>query len=692
MLRLCKSSIFKTSRLLACSTPLAAARPSVLASFNRAFSGSVVTLEYNNDRRGNGQFRFNNDRNSNDRYGNNNKFNNDGYNRNRSWGGNRRNNDRRGNRKGTGQGEFDQRRNTSSNNGPEGDGLKGLPEYERVKDLENVDLSVLCSKDGASSKGDFSSVETESLAEHKILSRVLVNSLTDNRGYKSLTAVQAQTLVPILRGDSVVVRAKTGTGKTAAFSIPSIQHVIEAVKNDETGVKALIISPTRELAQQIADEISAITAWGEMRKLLTVCMVGGLSKQGQIKHAFEGRKKADIIVATPGRLFDVLQVPGIGEEFANLKIKVLDEADRLLDIGFADSLRDIDNELKRYSDNGFQTLLFSATIDRAVRQFASAELGSKAKVIDTVPKNEPEAHELVNQKVVVTNSWEEMYPAAYKAISEAQKMAVEENNEIFKGIVFMPTVPSCDHFTDIMKHAMADAPVGQKQTSRLQVMTLHGQMTQAARQRVADKFRKSDNALLITTDVVARGMDFPGVSHVFQLGAPRDVASYVHRIGRTGRIGNKGDAALLITQHEKGYLRDLKSRNISIEDVTTYKKSDEAEHEEVIKSAVDFLAHDDEFKETVISGILSSFAHLRKEYNVNGREYLRDNARVAETFGLEDYRPGQSLVRTWGAHRDAPRQRYWDSNNSSASGFARRGGQQQNYDRRGNNNQNRRRY
>lgn len=691
MLRLCKSSIFKTSRLLACSTPLAAARPSVLASFNRAFSGSVVTLEYNNDRRGNGQFRSNNDRNSNDRYGNNNRFNNDGYNRNRSWGGNRRNNERRGNRKGTGQGEFDQRRNTSSNKGPEGDGLKGLPEYERVKDLENVDLSVLCSKDGASSKGDFSSVETESLAEHKILSRVLVNSLTDNRGYKSLTAVQAQTLVPILRGDSVVVRAKTGTGKTAAFSIPSIQHVIEAVKNDEIGVKALIISPTRELAQQIADEISAITAWGEMRKLLTVCMVGGLSKQGQIKHAFEGRKKADIIVATPGRLFDVLQVPGIGEEFANLKIKVLDEADRLLDIGFADSLRDIDNELKRYSDNGFQTLLFSATIDRAVRQFASAELGSKAKVIDTVPKNEPEAHELVNQKVVVTNSWEEMYPAAYKAISEAQKMAVDENKEIFKGIVFMPTVPSCDHFTDIMKHAMADAPVGQKQTSRLQVMTLHGQMTQAARQRVADKFRKSDNALLITTDVVARGMDFPGVSHVFQLGAPRDVASYVHRIGRTGRIGNKGDAALLITQHEKGYLRDLKSRNISIEDVTTYKKSDEAEHEEVIKSAVDFLAHDDEFKETVISGILSSFAHLRKEYGVNGREYLRDNTRVAETFGLEEFRPSQSLVRTWGAHRDAPRQRYWDSNNSSASGFARRG-QQQNYDRRGNNNQNRRRY
>lgn len=693
MLRLCKSTTLKTSRALTCNSLLATARSATLMSLSRTFSVSALTLEYNNDRRGNDRYN-NNNKFSNDRYSNNNKFSNDRFSRNNNWGGNRRNNERRGNRKGTGQGEFDQRRNTSSTRGPEGDGLKGLPEYERIKDLDNVDLSVLCSKDGAASQGDFSSVETESLAEHKILSRVLVNSLTDNRGYKSLTAVQAQTLVPILRGDSVVVRAKTGTGKTAAFSIPSIQHVIEAVKNGEKGVKALIISPTRELAQQIADEISAITSWGEMRQLLTVCMVGGLSKQGQIRHAFEGRKKADIIVATPGRLFDVLQVPGIGEEFAHLKIKVLDEADRLLDIGFADSLRDIDNELKKYSETGFQTLLFSATIDRAVRQFASAELGAKAKVIDTVPKNEPEAHELVNQKVIVTNSWEEMYPAAFEAISEAQKAAVEENKEVFKGIVFMPTVPSCDHFTDIMKHAMADAPVGEKQSSRLQVMTLHGQMTQAARQRIADKFRKSDNALLITTDVVARGMDFPGVSHVFQLGAPRDVASYVHRIGRTGRIGNKGDAALLITQHEKGYLRDLKTRNINIENVGSYKKTDGGDPELAIKNAVEFLAHDDEFKQTVVNGILSSFAHIRKEYGVNGHEYLRDNARMAETFGLDEYRPGHSLVRTWGAHREAPRQRYWDRDNSSASGFARRS-QQQN--RRGGNsyggnNNNSRRY
>lgn len=671
MLRLCKgnllkASLFKTVEPLRVVTLLRttsvaslASRPAVV----RPFSSTLLTLE--------GYSRSRN-------YGNNNNGNSNNFSRDRRSGSfdNRRDNSRggygggsRGKKRGTGQGDFDRGRNTSRSKGPEGDGLNGLADYERIKDLDNVDLSVLCSKEGSSSAGDFSSVETASLAEHKILSRVLVNSLTENRGYKSLTAVQAQTLVPILRGDSVVVRAKTGTGKTAAFSIPSIQHVIEAVRNKEEGVKALIVSPTRELAQQIADEISSITAYGEMRNLLTVCLVGGLSKAGQIKHAFEGKKKADIIVATPGRLFDVLQVPGIGEEFAHLKIKVLDEADRLLDIGFAESLRDIDDELRQYCDKGFQTLLFSATIDRSVRQFASAELGHRAKVIDTVPKDEPEAHELVNQKAIITDNWSEMYPATYAAIKEAQIISREAGNEIFKTIVFMPTVPSCDHFAEILEHSIADDA---SKHERVQVLTLHGQMTQSARQRIADKFRKSSNAVLVTTDVVARGMDFPNVSHVFQMGTPRDVASYVHRIGRTGRIGHNGDATLILTRHEKGYLKDLNQRNITIADVVSY--TGEEEHHSRIKDAVDFLAHDDEVKENVVHGILSSFAHLRKEYNIDGRQYLNDNLKIADTFGLESgYKPSQTLYKTWGAHRAPPRQKYWDRDTSSASSFARRG-------------------
>lgn len=669
MLRLCNLRLLKTS-LIKTAQPINASallRTTAVVNLARPFSSSVISLEgYRGPRNNDRYSQDNRDRRSGgyDNWGGNRNMN-----RRDNFRGNNRGNNR-GRRQGSGQGDFDSARNTSKHKGPEGDGLGGLPEYERLKELEDVNLSTLCSKEGSEKSGDFSSVETASLAEHKILSRVLVNSLTENRGYKSLTDVQAQTLVPILRGDSVVVRAKTGTGKTAAFAVPSIQHVLEAIHNKEDGVKALIVSPTRELAQQIADEISAITAYGEMRNLLTVCMVGGLSKGGQLKHAFEGRKKADIIVATPGRLFDILQMPGVGKEFANLKIKVLDEADRLLDIGFADSLRDIDIELRQHCTTGFQTLLFSATIDRAVRQFASAELGTKAKIIDTVPKNEPEAHELVNQKAIITDNWSEMYPAAYSAIKEAQLVSQDTGKEIFKGIVFMPTVPSCDHFAEILEHCIVDS--GEGRTQRVQVLVLHGQMTQSARQRVADKFRKSNNALLVTTDVVARGMDFPNVSHVFQLGTPRDVASYVHRIGRTGRIGHNGDAALILTRHEKGYLNDLSNRNINIENVVSYKG--EEEHHDKIKDAVDFLAHEDELKENVVHGILSSFAHLRKEYKIDGREYLNDNIKVAEAFGLDSgYKPSQSLYKTWSAHRAPPRQRYWDRDDSSASSFARRG-------------------
>lgn len=666
MLNLCKNRMLKTSivRAITSTTRTSLTTKHILLPSYRSFSSSLISSRWEEDfGRDNSRNGYRDNRRNWDRQNNNNNRGNRNSGGNRNFGGNRRG------RNGGGSGEFDNKRNTSLRQGPEGDGLRGAPEYERLKELNDVDLSVLCAKEGSAQNGDFSSVETESLAEHKILSRVLVNSLVYNRGYKNLTAVQAQTMVPILRGDSVVVRAKTGTGKTAAFSVPSIQHVIEAVRNKEEGVKALIISPTRELAQQIADEISAITSYGEMRSLLTVCMVGGLSKDGQIRHAFQGKKKADIVVATPGRLFDILQVPGVGEEFSNLKIKVLDEADRLLDIGFADSLRDIDIELKEFCKTGFQTLLFSATIDRSVRRFASDELGSRAQVIDTVPKDEPEAHELVNQSVIVTESWEDIYPAAYKALSEAQAQSIADEKDIFKGIVFMPTVNSCDHFTDLFKHALSDTKPGPNQ-HRLQVMTLHGQMTQAARQRVADKFRKSNNAILVTTDVVARGMDFPGVSHVFQLGSPRDVASYIHRIGRTGRIGHNGEAALVITKHEKGYLRDLGRRNITIANVKNYEP--EEEHVEKIKSAVNFLNHDEETKDSVVHGILSSFAHLRKEYGVDGREFLRENAKFAELLGIESYKPSSSLVKSWGASRSPPRQKYWDQDRSSASNFARR--------------------
>lgn len=649
-----------------------------------------------NSRGGNNNFRGRNNRNNNNRGGNNNN----------------------GPRRGMGQSDFDASRNTSKRGGPEGDGLLGMEDYARVTELKEVDLPQIAKQEASGevegsedSGNDFSKVKTKLLSEHKILSQALVNSLTENRKYLSLTEVQSQTIVPILRGDSVVVRAKTGTGKTAAFAIPSIQLVLDDIlagKNnreagadeDLKGVKAIIVSPTRELAQQIADEISAITSYGPMRDILTVCLVGGVARGPQLRHAFGGKKAADIIVATPGRLYDVLQEPGVGDHFKNLKIKVLDEADRLLDIGFSQQLHDIDTVLNDFSKNGaYQTLLFSATIDRRVREFARAELGKNAKVIDTVSADEPEAHTLVNQSVVFCDSWNEVYPATYVEISQSLKDTLAANVElqdqgepekVYKSIIFMPTVPSVDHFAKVLGTAFKlDEDVSKKNKPR--VYALHGQMSQAARQRAADEFRKLKTpTILITTDVVARGMDFPNVSHVFQMGSPRDVASYVHRIGRTGRIGNHGNATMIITKYEKPYLKDLEKRNIRMQNVRTFKHSvteeeegDITSHQERLKTAFDFIDNDAEETVRIVEGILSSFAYMRKDFGVNGREYLDSHGPLTEFFNLKDHEWSPRLKESWRFHEANTRSRYWDSrsrgyDNDRTSSFASRGSRNNN--------------
>lgn len=664
------------------------------------------------------------------------RFDNDrgGY---RSKGGRDQNRDR--NRKGKkggshGQSDFDAGRNTARNQGPEGNGLMGLENYERVKELDGVSLIQLAQEDAAAnaqegeaeavkdaSKADFSEVKTQLLADHKILSPTLVNSLIHNRKYLSLTQVQSHTMIPILRGDSVVVRAKTGTGKTAAFSVPSIQHVLDALeegkkaetpeeKEKSQGVKAVIISPTRELAQQIADEISAITSFGNMRQILTVCCVGGVSKYNQIKHAFRGRKPADIIVATPGRLYDLLQEPEVAPFFKNVKIKVLDEADRLLDIGFSVQLEDIDNILNEISSNGnFQTLLFSATIDRRVKDFAKRELGKNGKLIDTVPKDEPEAHTLVDQSALLCESWEHIYPATYVEISNSLREMSEHNKEHtdkmqFKGIIFMPTVPAVDHYAQVLRTAYKldeSLPADAKP----KVLTIHGQMTQAARQRAADVFRKGkEPTLLITTDVVARGMDFPGVSHVFQMGTPRDAASYVHRIGRTGRIGHSGKAFLIMTDFEKPYLRELGKKNIKISNIRQFENAEVEDSEEVdnqgvtvkdhvarLTKAVDFLDTTSEELVDIASGIVSSYGYMRKDFGVNGHEFLNANQGFgSKLFKVDSFRWPQRVVTTWGAAGNR-RKNFWDSgrgsSNRNTSRFASRGGNSDGY-RRDYNNRN----
>lgn len=538
------------------------------------------------------------------------------------------------------------RRTKGNKTGPEGDGLLGGDNYE-VNREALVDFEWHQMKEdipeGHTIRPGFSGIPVLSLAKHKLVSRVLANSLRYNRKYEELTSVQAQSLLPILKGDSVIVRAKTGTGKTAAFATPTLQEVLEAKRRDVKGVKAVIISPTRELAQQIADEIHQITQYGELRKIRTQCFVGGLSKSKQLEQGFERNGPVDIVVATPGRLLDILQDPFIIPHFASLQVKILDEADRLLDIGFRSELDKIRDCLDEATGGmNIPTLLFSATIDKRVRDFAQAEFGGRAKVVDTVPKDEPEAQELVEQEALLCESWADVYRATLESIQKEVQSIKETEGKDFKAIIFLPTVKLVDHFQTVVSGYFA-------RDKKMSCNAIHGQLTQAARQRVSDSFRRSKEAILITTDVIARGMDFPLVTHVFQMGSPSDAASYVHRIGRSARAGHSGKSILVMDKRENNYITDILARaNIKNIKVANYEKSEEFDEEKF----EDICRLDDEQDANQIyNSMLSAGGQNRNMLSIPAKSYIDAQESFQHLIGLEYPRLSGGVRDLWASKR-----------------------------------------
>lgn len=529
-------------------------------------------------------------------------------------------------------------------------GLMGLPNYElargdEIKDLKWTDLIPEDAEENQPETAGVSSVPTSQLASKRLISLPLVNSLIHNRNYKWLTPVQAQTLLPILQDQSVVVRAKTGTGKTAAFSIPIIQKVLEAKEKDPNSnqVHALIVSPTRELAQQIADEVYKITQFGGLDNIRVQSLVGGVAKDRQIKAAgLDGsRNVADIIVATPGRLVDVLSEGDIAAKyFHGLSARVLDEADQILDIGFEREM-----ERARQIIDGVSTkaeiplLLFSATADRKMQKFAQAQFGDRVKVVDTVPKNEPTANELVEQHSIACKNWAEIFESASREIVESYEKAKEEGTH-FKAIVFLPTTLLVDQYERVLRKVFG-------RQSRLfnLILGIHGQRKQQSRQVRADRFRKEPDAVLITTDVVARGMDFPNVTHVFQLGPPPDVASYVHRIGRTARIGNNGKSYLYYTNHMRGYVDALAREGIKPA-MAIYKPDDEDFTHRLEDAFAATIDSDDEAQELLMS-LMAYMTVLKSKYNIIPQDFMRDMTPFVQLVGLEQLKLSTQMRQTW---------------------------------------------
>ena len=372
----------------------------------------------------------------------------------------------------------------------------------------------------------------------------------------------AAALLTLIR----IAQARTGTGKTLAFLIPVLQNIIsfdpslessarrrafDSSAGSRCDIRAIIISPTRELAEQIAAEAQKVV---RDTGVIVQTAVGGSSKQIGLQRIV--RNGCHILVATPGRLNDILSDPRSGVRAPNLSALVLDEADRLLDQGFSVELQEIQKLLPNRREVDRQTLLFSATIPREVMDIARHTMKPDFKYVRTVQEGEQQTHERIPQMVVTVPGYENMWPALLEL---CQKEMSRKGAEPFKAIVYMNATAEVSLGASIFRN-LKEPGASTFQTHPLhpaRIIEIHARLTQAQRTRAADAFRAAKSAIMFSSDVTARGMDFPNVTHVIQVGIPSNRDTYIHRVGRTGRGDKKGEGWLFTTDMES---RELRSR------------------------------------------------------------------------------------------------------------------------------------
>jgi len=329
-------------------------------------------------------------------------------------------------------------------------------------------------------------------------------------GFKEPSPIQKEAIGLVLDGVDLVAQAHTGTGKTAAFGLPILERIICGEIE-----KALIITPTRELATQISDELYHLGRFGGVR---TLAVYGGVGYGRQIALINKG---VQIVVATPGRLKDLYQKGKI--DSFNPEIVVLDEADEMLDMGFLESVR----EIFEYIPQNRQTLLFSATMPEAIKELAQDILYN------------PEYISVVKEEDSTTNNKIEQF---YYIIEEEQRdqsiVSLLEYEKFNKALIFCRMKVEVDRVAEHLKALGFNAE------------GLHGDIEQLQRDEIVRSYRRGKIKILVATDVAARGLDIKDVTHVFNYHIPFDPQSYVHRIGRTGRAGKDGKAITLVTTQE----------------------------------------------------------------------------------------------------------------------------------------------
>jgi ATP-dependent RNA helicase RhlE len=341
------------------------------------------------------------------------------------------------------------------------------------------------------------------------------------QGYTQPTPIQQKAIPSVLAGRDVLASAQTGTGKTAGFTLPLLQRLAAtAHKHKSNAPRALVLSPTRELAAQVGE---SVTTYGRHLPLRCSVIYGGVKIGPQFKSLREG---VDIVVATPGRLLDHVSQGTL--DLSSIEILVLDEADRMLDMGFIHDIRRIIKQVPKVR----QTLMFSATFSNDIRRLADGLLHNPEK-LDVAPRNT--TVERINQLV---------RPVA-KEHKRALLSWLISSNDWHQVLVFTRT-----------KHG-ANRLSQQLERDGLCSAAIHGNKTQGARTRALAGFKSGEIQVLVATDIAARGLDIERLPHVVNFELPNVPEDYVHRIGRTGRAGLDGEAVSLVSAEEKSLLRDI---------------------------------------------------------------------------------------------------------------------------------------
>lgn len=366
-----------------------------------------------------------------------------------------------------------------------------------------------------------------------------------------------------------VAQAKTGTGKTLGFLIPVLQRIIQndprlaersrgysRAKPDD--IRAIIISPTRELAEQIAMEAKKVVSG---TGLIVQTAVGGTQKRMMLQKT--QREGCHIMIGTPGRLNDILSDPYSGVKAPKLNALVMDEADRLLDQGFTDEINQIKSHLPDPEEVERQNLMFSATLSREVVDLVRNTMRPGFHFAKCVDENEEPTHARVPQKVVQLQGFENATPALYELVQREFQKGQSGDGRPFKAIVYFNSTAEVTLAASVF-YKIAGGFQRQSPLHGMRAYEIHSKLSQAQRTRAADDFRFCKSGILLSSDVTARGMDFPNVTHVIQMGLPRDRESYIHRLGRTARAGKEGEGWLFVTPFDQRETRN-RLRNLPLQ-------------------------------------------------------------------------------------------------------------------------------